>query len=403
MRSCASDLACPPRRAKRARAGAAPEPPLSPSLTRYVLREMLKPFGFFILVFTGVIWLTQSLQVIDQVVETGQGAAVFLEFSALLLPFVMSIVLPIAAFGATLYAVNKLFSESEIVAMLASGMSMLALARPAAIFGAGVTAALFAVTLWLTPTAAQTLRDRLQELRGDIANALIFEGRFVHPSEGLTIYVRDNLASGEMRGVFVHDRRDPRAETTYAARRAVLGREEGGLRMVMFEGVAQRSETGAALSVLRFETLVFDLEQFMRDAAQRTPRPRERNVLELIAPTAEQLGGYSLGRFYAEGHEHLSGPLYALALPLVAVAALLSAGFSRRGYAARIFLAVGVGVALRLTGLAMRSATAAEPSLWPTMYAPPILGAAAALAILAHGGVRWRARRPAAAGAGGAA
>ncbi len=362
------------------------------------------------LVFTGVIWLTQSLQVIDRVVESGQGAAVFLEFSALLLPFVMSIVLPIAAFGATLYAVNKLFSDSEIVAMLAAGMSTLALARPAAIFGAAVTAALFAITLWLTPTAAASLRDRVEALRADIANALIFEGRFMHPSSGLTIYVRDNLASGEMRGVFVHDQRDPRAEVTYSARRALLTRDDGDTqvaargedaragapRLVMFDGAAQRidPETGA-LSLLRFETLVFDLAQFMRDASNRAPRPRERFVFELIAPTAEQLGGYALGRFYAEGHGQISGPLYALALPLVAVAAIMGAGFSRRGYGARVALAVAIGVGLRLTGLALRSATTAEPALWPLMYAPPILGGGVALWLLARGGAPRRRARPA--------
>ena len=60
------------------------------------------------LVFTGVVWLSQSLRMIDTVVNNGQSAAVFLEFTVLLLPTVMSIVLPVSACAATLYAVNRL-------------------------------------------------------------------------------------------------------------------------------------------------------------------------------------------------------------------------------------------------------------------------------------------------------
>jgi len=120
-------------------------------ITRYVLRELLKPFGFFLIVFTGVIWLTQSLRVIDTVVNSGKGARVFLEFSVLLLPTAMSIVIPIAAFAATLYTINRLFADSEIVAMIAAGMSGVRLARPVALFGLGALA-----VMQLMPTKSQS-------------------------------------------------------------------------------------------------------------------------------------------------------------------------------------------------------------------------------------------------------
>jgi lipopolysaccharide export system permease protein len=363
-------------------------------LSRYLLRELLRPFGFFVVVLTGLVWLTQSLQVIDTVVNSGQGPSVFVEFSALLLPFVLSIVLPLAAFGATLYTLSRLFAESEIVAMLAAGVSGVGLARPVAMFGTMAAVATAVGTLWLTPTAAQTMRDRLAEIRADIANALIFEGRFLHPSRGLTIYVRENDGSGVMRGVFVHDARDAEAPVTYTAREAALGRDGDRPRLLMVDGAAQRIEAGTgALSLLRFESLVFDLSQFMEDPGQRSRRPQERYLFELIAPTAQQLGGFSLGRFYAEGHEQLVGPLYAVALPLIALAVVVGGGFSRRGYGARIALALALGAGLRLVGVAARAATEAEAALWPVMYLPPLAGAALALWSLSADGPR----RPAAA------
>jgi lipopolysaccharide export system permease protein len=109
-------------------------------LTRYMMWEIAKPFAFFVIVFTGLVWLTQALRVLDTVVENGETAIVFLEFSALLMPVVLAIALPLAAFGATVHATSRMLAESEIVAMLAAGLSGVALARPAALFGALVMA-----------------------------------------------------------------------------------------------------------------------------------------------------------------------------------------------------------------------------------------------------------------------
>ena len=103
-------------------------------LDTYIFRQILGPFLFFVLVFTGVIWLTQSLRVIDTVVNNGQSAKVFLEFTALLLPMVLSIVLPVALFAAVLYAINRLFTDSEVVVMLAAGLSGMSLLRAVTAF-----------------------------------------------------------------------------------------------------------------------------------------------------------------------------------------------------------------------------------------------------------------------------
>jgi len=354
-------------------------------ITRYVLRELLKPFGFFLIVFTGVIWLTQSLRVIDTVVNSGQGAGVFLEFSVLLLPAAMSIVMPIAAFAATLYTVNRLFADSEIVAMIAAGMSGVRLARPVALFGLAVMALMAVVTLWLTPLANREMRTRVHELRADIANALIFEGRFLHPAAGLTVYVRENTPGGEMLGVFVHDQRDPAAEVTYTARSALMARTDDGPRLVMYDGAAQRREMrDDSLSLLQFDSLVFDLSQFMNGDDARNPRPSERFIGDLLAPSAADLAATALSRLYAEGHDQLSGPLYALALPLIALAAIVGPGFSRSGYALRVAAAVALAVGLRMGGFAAKSAAAGAADLWPLLYGPPLLGVAAALWMLAR-------------------
>lgn len=364
-------------------------------LDRYIFSQILGPFAFFLVVFTGVIWLTQSLRVIDTVVNNGQSALVFLEFSALLLPTVLAIVTPISAFAATLYAINRLYSESEIVVMFASGLSRLGLARPVFLFGLASLAATAALTVYLMPNSAREMRDRVAELRGDVANALIFEGRFLHPGGGLTIYVRDSSGAGEMGGVFVHDTRDPAGVVTYTAERAVLARTEEGPRLVMFDGGAQRlSRENGDFSLLRFDSFVYDLSRFAEEDAGRRRKPSEYFVTDLVNPSEEMLIHYNRGRYVAEGHEQLSAPLYALALPLLAVAAVIGASFQRRGYIVRIGVAVAAGLVVRMIGLAAKAAVSGAPVLWPAMYAPPLLAIGASWFILRYGLPRRRSVRP---------
>jgi len=364
--------------------------------------QILGPFGVFALILLGLVWLTQSLRVIETVVASGADAAVFLEFAALLLPVVMSLILPVAAFAGSLYALNRMFMDSELVVLMAAGMSRLRLARPVATFGAAVMIAMFAVTLYLMPTAARELRGRMAELGADVAGALVREGEFIHPAKGVSVYIRAAGRDGQIAGLFVQDDRDAAARVTYTAERAALVRTDAGPRLVMFDGAAQCLEDGA-LSLLRFDKLVYDLGQLVSPGEARRLRPSEYYAPQLVAPTEEMLQGRPRDEFVAEGHEQISAPLYALALPLIGLASLLGPGFRRRGYGKRLAAAVALAALCRLLGVAAKAATSGAAALWPTMYLPPLLGVAISLWVLWRGLPRLVRSASAPAGDGSAA
>ncbi|MEM7058286.1 MAG: LPS export ABC transporter permease LptF [Pseudomonadota bacterium] len=366
-------------------------------IDRYIFRQILGPFLFFVLVFTGVIWLTQSLRVIDTVVNNGQSATVFLEFTALLLPMVLSIVLPVSVFAAVLFAINRLFTDSEIVVMLASGLSGTSLLKAVAVFSALVMIVVFALTLYLMPTAQREMRDRITQIRGDVAVAFVREGQFLTPMRNVSVYLRETGRAGEMFGVLVHDERDPDRMVTYTAERALLVRDDQGTRLVMFDGVAQSADVPSttSLSILRFDRLSYDLSPFAEPGPARARKPSEMYLPDLLEIDATQAAPRSLGDFRAEAHEALSAPLYVLALPLLAVAFVISSGFRRQGFTGRIVLAAIAGLALRLSGLAAKSLVTGAAVFWPLMYVPPLLGVIAAFWMLTD----WRRRAVQTAGA----
>lgn len=346
-------------------------------LDRYIFRQILAAFGLFVLVFTGVVWLTQAVRLIDTVVASGQGAGVFLQFSALVLPQVFVIVLPLSAIGAALYGLNKLYTDSELVVMMAAGMSPAALLRPVGGFGAVIALVMGVVLLVLVPRGGAVLADRTQAISADVASAFIVERQFIHPAPGLTLFINDTSRAGEMSGIFLNDARNPQQTITYSADAAQLLRDDTEARLVMLDGLAISDSGGDQLNSVTFDQLVFDLSEMLQSQSNRTPRPSEYGLLELLSPSAEMLATdrYGLGHYIAEAHYKVSLPLLTLLYPMIALVTMLAGGYRRSGFGRRVFVAVGVAAVLQIFILLIRARVQDDAALWPFMYAPIIVGA----------------------------
>lgn len=353
-------------------------------LSRYILRHLAGAFGFFLLVFTGVVWLTQAVRLIDTVIAGGQGARVFLQFSLLVLPQVLVIVLPLSAIGAALYALNRLYTETELTVMMAAGVGPLRLLRPVLVFGAAIAAMMAVVTTVLVPHAGRELADRRQQIRADVASSLIVERQFLHPVSGVTLFIDDTSRAGEMGGLFLNDQRDPAQVVTYSAERAQLLREGDEARLVMLDGIALTARTGN-LNTVRFDQFVYDLSDILRDDGVRIPRPSEYGLRNLLFPTAEMLAGdrYDRGDFVSEGHYKIAQPLLALVYPAIALVTLLAGGYRRGGFGRRVVVAVAVAAAIQILQLVVRGRVQSDAGLWPLMYLPH-LAAIAYCAALIH-------------------
>src|SRR5215831_15977088 len=101
------------------------------SLFGYILRQVLGPTLLFTLLLTLVVWMTQALRLLDLVINRGQSALIFAYLTTLMLPSLLVVIVPVAFFGAAIYALNKLNTDSELVVMWSAGISLVQLAIPA--------------------------------------------------------------------------------------------------------------------------------------------------------------------------------------------------------------------------------------------------------------------------------
>ncbi|WP_112323869.1 LptF/LptG family permease [Oceanibium sediminis] len=345
-------------------------------LDRYILRQTLTAFLFFCLILAGVIWLTQAVRLIDTVLSSGQSIFVLFEFSLLVLPRVLSMVVPLSGFAAAIYIVNKLYSEAELVVMMTAGQSPLALARPLIWFGLLIAALTLVITNFLAPLGELRLEQNRAAIRSELANALIREGVFIHPTDALTIFIRRAREDGQMEGLFLHDGRDPTTPVTYSAEKAVLLRDGDEARLVMNNGVALTfSVANRILARVRFQDFTFDLSDLVARDGSGPDRASNMMTWQLLFPDADvrALERYDRGTFLATGHERIVFGVHAALLPVLAIAVMLTGGYQRRGFGRRVVMAVLAGVLLITAGLAVKGLVTGEPALWPVSYAPAVL------------------------------
>src|SRR5665213_2488643 len=167
-----------------------PRGPYLPRLSFYVLGQLLVPAAVLTLLLTSVIWLVTILPLLDLVINRGQSAPTFLYLTLLILPTPLVMIMPIAFFVATVFTLQRLQGDSELVVMASAGYSLRQLAAPVLGCAAIVMVLTYACLFYLAPAGQRALGDKVVDIRADMAGALLNEGEFNPVSQGVTVFIR---------------------------------------------------------------------------------------------------------------------------------------------------------------------------------------------------------------------
>lgn len=336
--------------------------------TRYIVKSLVLPELLILCTLTAIIWLTQALRFIDLIVNRGLDFATFLYLSLLLIPSLMLVVLPIALFGAVTFVYNKLIMDSELIVLKGSGLSKFDLAKPALIVALGTTIVGYCISLYILPASYREFKDMQVYIRNNYASLLLQEGVFSNPVDGLTVYIQESQEGGQLKGILVHDGRVPERPVTMMAQRGALLQTAKGPRFDLINGNRQEIDRNRKqLSLLYFDHYSLDLSLYTKSTESRWREPQERYINELFYPETNDRPSM-LGKLRAEGHQRLTWPLYNLVLTVIALTALFSGSFNRRGQWKRILVATTIAATAVVIGIGLNNVAADTPAFAPFIY-----------------------------------
>ncbi len=195
-------------------------------LDRYVLREYLAGTLAAVIVLLVIFTGSTFAEVVNKVASGRLPGSVMFTVLGLNLVNTLQALLPMGMFLGMLFALGRMYRDSEMHVLLASGFGPGGLLKPAAIFALGSGIVVGLVALWLGPLAARTSNAEIEAANRSVIAAGLEAGRFTAlPGNGGTLFASSVSPDGTRLGrLFVErERKDKDGTTTISVITAAHG------------------------------------------------------------------------------------------------------------------------------------------------------------------------------------
>lgn len=322
-------------------------------LDRYVAREIWPPTALGLLLFTFILLLDQITNLMKVLVSRGADLSTVARALVFLLPSIFSVTIPMAFLMGVLLAFGRLASDSEIVALRASGISPARLLRPVVALSAVTGLLTFYIVAIALPAANQAYREIIFALIVSKARTGVTPRVFnddILPGGTMVLYVSDIPATtGEWQDIFIYDTKDPNKPRAILARggRMDIDRDRRKVEMDLRDGVIY---TFNSASPEQIDEDRFSSGQFPLSYDEFFPKiPLAKGDREMSLPDlsesirklkAEGKGRKEYGRFEVEYHKKFAIPFACVVFGFLGLG--LSLGSKKEARSAAFGLSIAV-------------------------------------------------------------
>jgi len=335
----------------------------------YIFNQLLRSTLSLTFVLISIIWLFQTIRLLELIVNQGADAGQFLTMSVASIPLWLMIALPISGFIATNWVFNRILADRELVVMQSIGLSPIQLAKAPIALGILLSGFLAINSVYTLPKSFTVYKDLQFKLRNALPNILLRDGIFIEVVDGMTMFIgrRDN--DNVMKDIFIHDARLRERIITINAEKGQFTEIDGNPTLILQNGErSERSPGGQRGAILLFETHSVTIT---RDDDQPTERGyvdiNEDTIINLLDKNMASSTKYFLQR-HAEGHYRIASPLLGLALCLLSTSIILHGQLRREKWSRRVFCNISGCVLVIVCIVVARGMTTNNAGLWPLIH-----------------------------------
>ena len=298
-------------------------------LDRHLLKEIVSSFALGLGIFTFVLLMNQMIRLMGLIINKGIGVGIVLRLFLYILPFSLTVTIPMSVLLAILATYGRLSSEGEAIALKTSGLSLYRLMVPGLLVGIAATL----VTLWITisvqPSSTRALTTLIHRLFQTKAIMALQEGVFNTDYPGLIVYVdRLEERSDSLAGILIIDRRNPADQRIVIAQEGKMpGDDAGGGSRTAIQLSRGNIHLASAENPGRHRNLKFETYELQVQAAGRLAetfeRPKEGREMSLAELRAQikrlRKEGGKAPPLEVEWNKKFALPIACLILSLVGV------------------------------------------------------------------------------------
>ena len=348
--------------------------------SRYIFAQLLRTTCAVTLVIIGIVWLFQTIRLLEMVISRGAAFSDFIVMSFAVIPLWLTIALPIGAFVAVNWVFHRILADRELTVMQAIGLSPLQIARAPIALGALVSAVMLANSIFILPSSFSVYKEQQFKIRNSIPAILLQDNVFVDVVDGMTMLIGKHGSNGVASDVFIHDTRNESKIVTVLAETGQFIKTNGAPALVLQNGQrAELTDNTNNSAMLYFDSHRMSITATEEPKSKRVPIDmNEDTIPNLLNPAKSPAPDYFNER-RAEGHYRIMSPFLGLALILIATALTLRGQIRRDLWGQRAFANIVVGIGTIILLVMSRSIATSMPQFIPLVYASILIPVAMCL------------------------
>ncbi len=190
---------------------------------QYIFFEMLPSFILGLVVFVSIILMFQVLRLTEFALIHGVDLKTIAEIVGYICISMLPALLPMSLLFAIILTYGRLSSDSEVVAMKASGLHMGMILGPAIVLGLLVGVLSAQTSFEIAPWGNRQFEILYSRLGSSKAAVAIKEGTFSEGFFDMVVYANKvDSDKGLLENVFIYDERDPTAPLTIIAKHGAI-------------------------------------------------------------------------------------------------------------------------------------------------------------------------------------
>jgi len=311
-------------------------------MKKIIYRELAKEctIFFFLTIFTIsiIIWVLQAVNYLDFVIEDGHGFLVYLNYTLLSFPKILSRIYPFAIFLTFSYIFLKYEEKNELVIFWNFGIKKIHFINFFIKFSLLFVFLSLLLNAFIVPFTQDKARSFIRASNLEFFESILKPKKFINIVKNLTIYFDEKNINGELENIFLNDKSNSKNSQTIFAKKGFFNVRGNKKMLVLYEGTTINNLNGK-ISKFTFDKTDFNISKFS-STTTTYQKTQETSTIDLIQclliidslkkklankkiDNIRNCSPNNLQNIYEELHSRLIKPLYLTFLITIALLFIL--------------------------------------------------------------------------------
>ena len=251
---------------------------------KYFFYEFIRYFTVVLFALTAIIWTIQAVNYLDLVTDDGHAFTIYLFYSSLTLPKIITKLIPFSFLIASILTILKLDKDNELIILWSSGLNKIHIVNLIFRISLLIIFIQLLLSAFIIPETLNYSRSILKNSKLQFIPSLLKEKEFNDTVEGLTIFVGQKKSNQEYEDIFIRD--DSNVVTQISSGSATIFAKSGYVSddqktLVLYDGNIHKLDTDNSISIVTFGQTEIDFSELSTKTISE-PKIQETSTIKII-------------------------------------------------------------------------------------------------------------------------